>query len=622
MKHPGHHIDVDISTKGCVCPDFDYKVENEVMSCKILGPPGLRWYFISSVDTLEPIESMQATYYLIIFYLEGKIVDGPRIINRRVPSDASSICPDLYGDTKLYFFAKSIVPFGFIEPKDWLIEVRVFECDEHFAIPESSEPPLSAARTMLNRSGKIYSPKLQRACNFDSRRLIVHYKFEYRCAGLLPGCPTWGDMEQGWNSEDDSEDDSEEDFEGTSRPVPGQSVISFHSAKDKDPEPLPEYSWGPQPKGPPSWEQKLTGRDLIRWGNVLNKGISRARSPLGEIASDVEGLSIRTKKRVALQRVLSPTKPMIPRFPRQGSDRLPPGWEVRYTNTYKTYYVNHKHKYTTWQNPLQLGSTQIPLDAPKELDNPLSEKLLSDKPETPDIISVDNKDNGELGDQLDEEMDIDSYKGGCPTPTYKLKTIFHSIGSLWLEQAQVEADIQKHWLSGEESSRWLDTYQVEHWFPKEEKFEPIIETINTCVLTRGLLDALHQRVKIMDKMKSLVEEATSLDESIPLTILGPVNPAVPAAKPAKTATDPNDSKPKQKDLEKVDDSQGQDNTNADGRVAQASGWTTFFGGPVKYQETNREDLNRDRVAKLKGHYDEGRSTGGSGRVGVCNMELR
>lgn len=471
MKHPSHGVVALIFTENPDgdCPEFDVKVEGKVMSCKIHGVPGLKWYIGCSFDKPRPTATTQCIYYTYESYLEGTRMDGPLEIDRRLQSSRTRLSPGRNSGLEMFFFLP--VRFdgkhvnGCFEPRNWLIELKIYESDEYFDFPETGK--LSSARSvMLGRQGVF--PKFNKLRYKGSERLIIHYKWQYHCVNLV--LELHPRRRGGKTPKSITERTKVEE-----RPTPMLLDSAVLNPLEERPEPLPEYSWGPRAKDPPAWEQK--GRNFTRLGVRAERG----RSHLGKRVYNTKGSSTRPRRPVALQKAkIRGERPMLPIAPpSQPMKHLPVGWELRYTNTWKVYYVNHKDRYTTWQNPL--------VEEPGE-----SEK-----------------------DQSDRGMEVWPRGGGQPrtTPT-RLQQMDGAMELLCKERAHTEAGIQRLRLGYAHPGEWKDTH-IEHWFPEDEASEPIIEHIDTYTTDyMTLWHAFWIRDAIIIKMETLERERSELEGSM------------------------------------------------------------------------------------------------------------
>lgn len=590
MKHPDHGIKAIVVTEDKdICPELNIKTEGKVMSCKIPGIPGARWYIGCLIDQLKPATATQCVYYAYETYLEGVLIDGPSIIDRRLNTNRAYLSPDRDGDTEVFFFLPAKLggkdEGGYVRPKDWLIELKVYESDEYFDDPKI---PLSSARIiMYRREGTL--PELERYRNSETERLIIHYKWEYRCVELLPnylGGKSLPTQREGRTARlGVKQTNKEENLEKTSQAISRSSVPMGNTACNtsrESPELLPEYFWGPRPKSPPAWEQR--GRGFTRLDPKSKKNIQRGRSPLGERVSDAEGLSIWMQKSVALQRAtIRGERPMLPiRYPPMPC--LPPGWESRYTNTYKVYYVNHTDKYTTWQHPLAGALGVSEEDAAYEADQSDQDSdMYSDEDEQ--VYYIRNR-----LQQMDEKKEL-----------------------LRMKRATAEANVQKLLLGHVEPSEWRET-NIEHWFPEAEASESIIERIHTYFPNPGILKhAIQIRDTIIEEAICLDEELDEFEGSVPLTTLEPMGSGFSvASKPRRNETGATDDKRKKRNSEELEDgseaAQGLSNQNhmeVDSNAGSRTGRVDYredYGPevPITRDGGIDPDWHRDKMARIEG----------------------
>lgn len=475
MKHPNHGVVALILTENPDgdCPEFDVKVEDKVMSCKIQGVPGLKWYIGCFFDQPGPTATTQCIYYTYESYLEGARMDGPLEIDRRLQSSRTRLSPGRNSNIEMFFFlpAKSYGKHvtGYFDPNNCLIELKVYESDEYFDFPSTGQ--LSSARSIIfGRQGTI--PKLNKLRDQGTERLIVHYKWQYFCVDLdLELLPSPNLREEELPARHGGKMVEEPP------PVLVDSTVPNYP-EEEYPEPLPEYSWGPQPKDPPAWEKN--GRYYTSSG----RRSGRDRSPLGKRVFNEKGVSTRLRQPVALQKPkIYGKRPMLPiPPPQQFMKHLPVGWELRYTDTWKVYYVNHEDKFTTWQNPLV------------------------EEPSVPEEHQPDR-----CREFWPDESGQPRSTGGASA---KLQHMDEVMGLLCEKRAYAEANIQRLRMGYTYPSEWR-CIDVEHWFPEHEASEPITEHIHTHTADPMLLwRAFQIRNATIIKMEALEKERGELEESM------------------------------------------------------------------------------------------------------------
>lgn len=519
------------------------------MSCKIHGVPGVKWYIGCYFDKPGPTATTQCIYYTYESYLEGTRMDGPLEIDRRLQSSRTRLSPSRSSNLEMFFFlpARSDGKHvnGCFEPRNWLIELKVYESDEYFDFPETGQ--LSSARSViLGRRGVF--PKFNKLRYKGTERLIVHYKWQYHCVNLVlelhPG------RHEGKTPKSITEQATTEE-----PPTPMLLDSAVLNSPEERPEPLPEYSWGPQSKNPPAWEQK--GRGFTRLGVRAEK----SRSYLGERVYNTKGLSIRLRRPVALQKAkIHGERPMLPIAPpSQLMRHLPVGWELRYTNTWKVYYVNHKDGYTTWRNPL------------------VKEPSVPEK------------------DQSDRGREVWPRGGRQPRTPTRLQQMDGAMELLCKERAHAEAGIQMLRLGHTHPGEWKDTH-IEHWFPEDKASKPIIEHIDTHTTDPILLwRAFRIRDETIIKMETLEKERGELEESMSSSLLSRLT-----SKGESTSECDEKNRRKKRsseELEENDCSEVQTGGGHDGGIDYREDYGPEV--PVTRDGKIDPDWHRDKIAKFR-----------------------
>ena len=82
----------------------------------------------------------------------------------------------------------------------------------------------------------------------------------------------------------------------------------------------------------------------------------------GELEAELDGILLRHNNQLTAPVVAAAQAPRESNSPqgarsRSSEERLPPGWEVRYTPDRRKYYVNHNNKTTSWTLPTVNGVT-------------------------------------------------------------------------------------------------------------------------------------------------------------------------------------------------------------------------------------------------------------------------
>lgn len=480
MKHPSHGVVALILTENPNgdCLEYDVKVEGKVMSCKIHGAPGLRWYIGCLFDQPRPKATTQCIHYIYESYLEGTLMDGPLEIDRRLQSDRTRLSPDRDSNIETYFFLPARFNRkhmnDYFQPNNWLIELKIYESDGWFDLPKTDRLS-SACSPIVRQKGTL--PGFNNFSDEGTERLIIHYKWQYYCMDLaleiLPGpCIERKKIPARLRSKTIKSCTKQAGVEESPIPIPiGNTIPNFLG---EFPESLPEYSWGPQPKNSPAWEQK--GRDFSRMGMRPERG----RSSLDKWVSNGKGLA-KLRQPIALQKAkVCGDRPMLPIPPlRQSMKYLPVGWELRYTNTWRVYYVNHHDRYTTWQNPLE--------EEPSAPERTRSDHCREDRPNE--------------GGQLEHTLG-------------RLQQMDEMMAFLWEERAHTEANIQRLRLGYTHPSEWKDV-NIEHWFPEDEALEPVIEHIHAHTVDRGLLwNAFKARNSTIINTEALENARDKFEESM------------------------------------------------------------------------------------------------------------
>lgn len=485
MKHPSHGVVALILTENPDgdCPEFDVKVEGKVVSCRIHGIPGLRWYIGCFFDRPKPTATTKCIYYIYESYLEGILMDGPLGIDRSLQSNRTRLSPDRNSNIEMFFFLPAKFNGkhvnGYFQPNSWLIELKVYESDEYFDLPNTGR--LSSARSII-LGRKETPPKFDKFRDHGAERLIVHYKWQYYCVDLtleiLPGSylgqKTPPERHRGKITTPCTKRAGVEESPISipmGNTVPSRSE-EYHGS-------LPEYYWGPLPKSPPAWGQK--GENF----GTLGVRSERGRSPLGKRISDAEGLAV-LRRPVALQEAkVYGERPMLPILPpRQSMKYLPVGWELRYTNTWRVYYVNHRDRYTTWQNPLEEESGVLERARPDH-----GREAWSDE-------------GGQLG-----------------SASTRLQQMNEMIKVLWEERAHAEANIQRFQLGYTYPTEWRNM-NIEHWFPEDETSEPIIEHIHIHNIDPRLFwRAFRARNTTITRIEALEKARDELEDSMSSNLL-------------------------------------------------------------------------------------------------------
>lgn len=477
MKHPSHGVVALILTENPDgdCPEYDVKVEGKVVSCKIYGAPGLRWYIGCLFDQPGPEATTQCMYYIYESYLEGTLLDGPLEIDRRLQSNQTRLSPDRDSNIETYFFLPAKFNGkhmnSYFQPNNWLIELKIYESDN---LPKTDWSPPARSVT-VGQKGTLSG--FDKFGDHGTERLIVHYKWQYCCVDfsleILPGPRLERKKTPARHGSKTTKPCSKQTgVEKSLIPIPiGNTVPNFLGGC---PESLPKYSWGPQPKNSPAWEQK--GRDFARMGIRPARG----RSSLDKRVSDGKGL-VKLRQPIALQKArVYGDRPMLPIPPlRHPMKHLPVGWELRYTNTWRVYYVNHHDRYTTWQNPLE------------------------EEPSVPE------------GTRFDHSAEGRSDEGGQLEPTLvKLQRMDEMMALLLEERAHTEANIQRLRLGYTHPSEW-SYMNIEHWFPEYEALEPVIEHIHAHTVDRNLLwNAFRARNSTIINTEALENARDELEESM------------------------------------------------------------------------------------------------------------
>lgn len=474
MKHPSHGVVALILTENPVgdCPEYDVKVEGKVVSCKIHGAPGIRWYIGCLFDQPGPEATTQ--HYIYESYLEGTLMDGPLEIDR-LQSNRTRLIPDRDSNIETYFF----LPAKFngkhmnscFYPNNWLIELKIYESDD---LPKTNLPPPAHSVT-VGQKGTLSG--LDKFGDHETERLIIHYKWQYCYVDfsleIFPGLRLERKKIPAHHEIKTIKPYSKQaGVEKSLIPIPiGNTIPNLLRGC---PESLPKYSWGPQPKNSPEWVQK--GRDFARMGIRPMRG----RSSLDKRVSDEKVLA-RLREPIALQKArVYGDRPMLPiPPPRQPMKHLPVGWELRYTNTWRVYYVNHHDRYTTWQNPLE------------------------EEPTVPERTRFDNSAEG----QLNEDGQLES-------TLVRLQQMDEMIALLLEERAHIEANIQRFRLGYTHPSEWR-YMDIEHWFPEDEASEPVIEHIHAHTADRNLLwNAFKARNSTIINTEALENARDELEESM------------------------------------------------------------------------------------------------------------
>jgi hypothetical protein len=426
MKHPEHDVSVSISTKEFTCPEFNVKVRNSAVHCIIPGYPTKRWFVTLKLAPICESEEKCTHYLVILPNNESQVVARPKwwpafvtFFDHGPPVGEDSY---LHLDSTPRFFCP---PPGAdtILPIHWMIQLRIFRATMVYYPRPAAERPLSGARTIMAwRYGKI----TRRTYSIDYSNEIL-YRFEYRCPASIRDCPAWNDIPMWFEEGNDEWGRDSSANQAPHHESEKQQVVDISYQMDEEVDPPPAYYRGPRPKNPPRSDLRI--RDLYH--NLEKNHIAwrKVRSPLAGPADKRCSTDLRGRA----------TRPMVsPRLRARGTHILPTGWEIRYTDTYRIYFVNHNNRYTTWQDP------RIP--TPKVL-----EPIFEDDTLTTGFPAFNN-------------------------PQRRLKSLESSSLArvqrrLRTALAYLEADIQTCWMEdrGVMVGGRLDAY-FDHWFPDPHEF--------------------------------------------------------------------------------------------------------------------------------------------------------
>lgn len=430
MKHPGHDVSVSIATKDFTCPEFNVRVRNSAVHCIIPGYPTKRWFVTLELAPICESEEKCTHYLVILPNNESQVVTRPKYWPSFVtffdhgPPVGEDSWLDL--DSTPRFFCPP-PGTGTVLPIHWLIQLRVYKATFVYNPRPAVEKPLVGARTIM---AWRYGKTAKRTYSIDYTDEIL-YRFEYRCPVSIPDCPAWHDIPK-WFEEEVGEDEWGRGSSANQIPhheSEKQQVVDILYQMDEEVDPPPAYYRGSRPKNPPRSDLRI--RDLYHNLERNHTAWRKVRSPLADSSNKSCSTDLANMRGRA-------ARPMgSPRVRGRGPRILPTGWEVRYTDTYRVYFVNHNSRSTTWQDP------RIPVPT-------VLEPIFED-------------DTFKAG--------FRAFRNGGVIPQRRLKSLESSSLArvqrrLRTALAYLEADIQTCWMEdrGVMVGGRLDAY-FDHWFP-------------------------------------------------------------------------------------------------------------------------------------------------------------